>query len=167
MTASIGVGLCALLGTFLIAAYAMDGTNVLPRSNVAVADYLWRLPPHDDFVLSVGSANNPADGANFTFRYQTLEWSQVVKGAPELQVLHPTAANVTELAAHYRAATTAHHSATTSPLYLIWDRSSALYANAYGLQSTAEMDTWLRLLKTSSSWKLVDHAGGTYLFQLT
>jgi len=39
--------------------------------------------------------------------------------------------------------------------------------NAYGLQSTAQMDAWLQLLKTSSAWKLVDHAGDAYLFQLT
>jgi hypothetical protein len=167
MTTSIGLGLCALLGTFLIAAYAMDGTNVLPRGNVAVTDYVWRLPPRDDFVMSVGSATNPADGANFTFRYQTLEWSQVVQGVPALQQLHPTAENATELATRYRLVAASHGSTATSPMYLIWDRSSALYANAYGLQSTAEMNTWLQLLKTSPSWKLVDHAGAAYLFELT
>jgi hypothetical protein len=167
LTASIGVGLCALLGTFLIAAYAMDGTNVLPRGNVAVTDYLWRLPPTDDFVLSVGSATNPADGANFTFRYQTLEWGQVAAGSPALQQLHPTAADATELAARYRVVAAANGSTATSPLYLIWDRSSALYVNAYGEQSTAQMNAWLRVLKTSPSWKLVDHVGGAYLFELT
>jgi hypothetical protein len=167
MTAGIGLGLCALLGTFLIAAYAMDGTNVLPQGNVAVTDYAWRLPPHDDFVLSAGSATNPADGANFAFRYQTLEWSEVVKGVPALQALHPTPADATALAARYRLVAVAHGATTTSPLYLIWDRSSALYSNAYGLQSTAQMNAWLQLLRTTSSWKLVDHAGGAYLFQLT
>jgi hypothetical protein len=167
MTASVGVGLCALLGTFLIAAYAMDGTNVLPRGNVVVTDYVWRLPPYNDFVMSVGSATNPADGANFTFGYQTLEWSQVAQGSPALQQPHPTAAAATELAARYQRIARTNGATPNSPLYLIWDRSSALYTNAYGLQSTAQMDAWLQLLKTSASWKLVVHAGGAYLFLLT
>jgi hypothetical protein len=166
LTAGIGLGLCALLGTFLIAAYAMDGTNVLPRNNVAVVDDVWHQPPHDAFVLSVGSATNPADGATFTYSYQTLEWSQVLQGTPALQQLHPTAADAALLGGRYSAVAAAHGSTPTSPLYLIWDRSSELYADAYGLQSTAQMNAWLQQLKTSSSWKLVDHVGDSYLFQL-
>jgi hypothetical protein len=162
-TLSIAIGLCGLLVTFLLAAYAMDGTSVLARSDVKVVSYLLRQPPHDDFVLSVGSAANPADGANFTFKYQTLEWSQVVGGQPALQTLHPTAADATALATRYAQVAGA---TPTSPLYLIWARSSRLYTNAYGLQSSSEMAQWLRLLKTSPSWTLVDRSGGTYLFQL-
>lgn len=167
LTASVALGLCALLGTFLIAAYAMDGTNVLPRSNVAITDYLWRQPPSDAFVLSVGSADNPADGATFAVTYKTLEWSQVANRTPELQQLHPTAIDVTALGDRYGQVASAHGSTPQSPLYLIWDRSSELFANAYGLQSTAEMNAWLQLLRSSKSWKLVDRVGGTYLFRLT
>jgi hypothetical protein len=167
LTGAIGLGMCALLGAFLIAAYAMDGTNVLPSSNVAVVDYLWGQSPSDSFVTSVGSASNPADGANFTFRYQTLEWSQVAQGAPQLQQLHPTVSDATALADRYRLVASGNGATSTSPLYLIWDRSSELYANAYGLQSTAQMNAWLQVLKTSPSWKLVDHVGGAYLFELT
>ena len=166
LTAAVGLGLCALLVTFLIAAYAMDGTNVLPRSNVAVVDDVWHQPPHDAFVLSVGSATNPADGATFTYSYQTLEWSQVLQGTRALQQLHPTAADAALLGGRYSAVAAAHGSTPSSPLYLIWDRSSELYADAYGLQSTAQMNAWLQQLKTSSSWKLVDHVGDSYLFQL-
>lgn len=162
---SIAVGLCGLLATFVIAAYSMDGTNVLPRSNVAVVSYLLRQPTHDDFVLSVGSASNPADGANFAFRYQTLEWSQVATGMPALQKLRPAPADATALATRYAQVARAHRATPKSPLYVIWDRSSQLYANAYGLQSSAQMATWLRLLKTSPTWKLVDRSGSTYLFQ--
>jgi hypothetical protein len=164
---SIAAGLCGLLATFLVAAYAMDGTNVLPQNDVKVVDYLTHQPARDDFVLAVGSASNPADGANFTFRYQTLEWSQVAKGVPELQKLHPTAADATALAARYEQVARAHRGTPSSPLYLIWDRSSQLYTNAYGLQSTAQMATWLQLLKTSPAWKLVDRSGSSYVFQRT
>lgn len=166
LTATVGLGLCVLLGTFLIAAYAMDGTNVLPRSNVAVVDYVWHQPPHDAFILSVGSATNPADGATFTYSYQTLEWSQVLNGTPALQQLHPTAADAALLAGRYSAVAAAHGSTPKSPLYLLWDRSSELYADAYGLQSIAQMNSWLQQLKTSSSWRLVDHVGDSYLFRL-
>jgi len=164
----IATTLCGLLATFLIAAYSMDGTNVLPRGNVAVVDYLLHQPAHDDFVLSVGSASNPADGANFTFRYQPLDWGQVAMGAPALRDLHPTSADANLLAARYRQYALTHRGTPSSILYLIWDRSSRLYANAYGLQSSAEMAAWLQLLKTSPAWKLV-HRGGstTYLFQRT
>jgi hypothetical protein len=164
---SIAVGLCGLLATFVFAAYSMDGTNVLPRGNVTVVDYLLHRPAHDDFVLSVGSAANPADGANFAFKYQTLEWSQVAAGAPALQKLRPTAADTTVLGARYSRVAQAHRGTPRSPLYLIWDRSSQLYTNAYGLQSSAQMATWLRLLKTSPTWRLVDRSGSTYLFRRT
>jgi hypothetical protein len=163
---ALAAGLCGLLVTFLLAAYAMDGTNVLARSDVKVVSYLLHRPAHDDFVLSVGSAANPADGANFTFRYQTLEWSQVVGGQRALQKLHPTAADATALAARYAQVAAAHGATHASPLYLIWARSSRLYTNAYGLQSSSEMTQWLRLLQTSPSWKLVDRSGSSYLFQL-
>jgi hypothetical protein len=42
-----------------------------------------------------------------------------------------------------------------------------LYTNAYGLQSSAQMLTWLHLLKTSRSWRLVDRDGSAYLFRLS
>ena len=64
MTVAMSAYLIALLATFLVAAYAMDGTNVLFGDDVAVVDYLLRQPPRNAFVLSVGSAGNPADGAS-------------------------------------------------------------------------------------------------------
>ena len=167
VTGGLALVLTALLATFVVAAYAMDGTNVLPRSNVAVVDYVTRQPSHDSFVLAIGSASNPADGANFTFRYQTLEWAQVAHGVRALQQANPTPADVAALDTVYRRVAVEHHATAKSPLYLIWDRSSRLYTNAYGLQSSAQMNDWLHLLRTSTSWKLVDRNGSTYLFRLS
>lgn len=167
VAAALTSGLTVLLATFVVAAYAMDGTNVLPRDNVAVVDFLTRQAPRDAFVLAVGSANNPADGANFTFRYHTLEWTQVAQGVPALRRATPTGAGLASLRDHYRLVARAHGATPRSPLYLIWDRSSLLYTNAYGLQSSAEMRTWLHLLRISPSWRLVDRDGSAYLFRLT
>jgi hypothetical protein len=164
-----GVALCliGLLGTFLIAAYAMDGTNVLRRNDVAVVDYLMRQPRRNAFVVSVGSTSNPADGANFTMPYYTLEWSQVAAKTPALLALHPPPSDPVALADRLRAVAGTQGGTGLSPLYVIWSRSSLLYANAYGLQSPAQMRAWLHLLKTSSAWRLVDHRGGAYLFKYT
>ncbi len=163
----IALTLTTLLATFLIAAYAMDGTMVLPPGNVAVVSYLMHQPPQGAYVLAVGSASNPADGANFSLDYRTLEWSQIVQGAPALQRSRPTLLDAAALADRYGLYTASLGVPAGSPLYLIWDRLSRQYANAYGLQSTAQLNQWLRVLLRSPSWELVDRSGGTYLFQLT
>jgi hypothetical protein len=166
ITAGIGLTLCTLLGTFLIAAYAMDGTMVLSPHTIAIVDYLDRLPRHN-FVLSVGSANDPAAGANFTYNYTPFEWSSVAQGQPELQRLHPTAVDAHSLADHYSLVVRARGAPANSALYLIWDHSAQMYENAYGLQSTAETNAWRRLLLQSAAWKLVRRSGHSYLFKVT
>src|SRR5579875_2303116 len=165
MTAAVVACLGALFVTFLIAAYAMDGTNVLSAGDVAVVDYLMRQPPRDAFVLSVGSAGNPADGADEILNYSTLEWSQVAN-APVLEQIHPSSIDATALADRYGLVAADHGARANSPLYLIWARSSLLYANAYGLQSPSQMRAWLQLLRTSPTWRLVYHRGSSYLFKL-
>jgi hypothetical protein len=164
---TIGVVVCliALLGTFIVAAYAMDGTNVLPRANVAIVAHLMRLPRRDAFVLTIGSANNPADSASFATNYTTLEWSQVARGAPELQRLHPPSVDATVLADRYALVASQNGGVSSSPMYVIWAHSSLMYSQAYGLQSPAEMSAWLRLLKRSPNWRPVDRDGGVYLFE--
>lgn len=165
VTAAVTSCLMVLLGTFLVAAYAMDGTMVLAAGDVAVVDHLMHLPGRNAFVLSIGSADNPADGANSIENYTPLEWSQVAN-VPELQQLHPPAVDATALADRYGLVAAQQGATPRSPLYLIWAHSSLLYANAYGLQSPPQMHAWLRLLETSPNWRLVDRARGTYLFKL-
>jgi hypothetical protein len=165
ITAGIGLTLCTLLGTFVIAAYAMDGTMVLSPHTIAVVDYLDGLPRHN-FVLSVGSANDPAAGANFTYDYTPLEWTSVAQGHPELQRRHPTAFDARALRDHYRLLALARGAPADSALYLIWDHSAQMYENAYGLQSTAETNAWRRVLLQSPAWKLVRRSGDSYLFRL-
>ena len=166
MTVAIGGVLCTLLGTFLIAAYAMDGTNVLSPHTIAIVDYLDRVPGRA-FVLSVGSANDPAAGANFTYRYTALEWSPVVRRQPELQRTHPTAVDASALGDRYGVVAAARRATPSNPFYLIWDHNALLYENAYGLQSIAQTNAWLRVLRASRAWKLVLRSGDTYLFKLT
>ena len=166
ITAAVSCYLLGLLGTFVGAAYAMDGTMVLARGDVAVVDHLMRLPPHHAFVLSIGSANNPADGASFTLNYTTLEWSQVAKQAPPLQARQPTASSTVALAHRFGVVAASSGARRSSSLYVIWARSSALYCRAYGLQSAQQMESWLRALKSSPQWRLVDRSDGTYLFRL-
>lgn len=165
VTAAVSLCLVTLLATFLIAAYAMDGTNVLPRNDVQVVDYLMRLPRRNAYVLTIGSAGNPADGADFTLNYSTLEWSQVAT-VRELRRRHPTAIAATALADRFGLVAQQQGASRSSPLYVIWSHASLMYTNAYGLQSPAQMRAWLHVLMTAPSWRLVDHRGGTYLFRL-
>lgn len=166
MTFAVSTTLLALLVTFLVAAYAMDGTNVLSNGDVSVVSYLLRQPSRNAFVLSVGSASNPADGASFMQNYSTIEWSQVAN-VSELRQLHPPAVAATAMADRYGIVAATNGATSNSPLYVIWAHTSLLYDNAYGLQSPAQMRDWLRLLQTSPQWHLVDHRDGTYLFKLT
>lgn len=166
MTAGTAAALCGLLVTFLIAAFAMDGTNVLSPHTLAVVDYLDTLPPHT-YVLSVGSANDPAAGADFTYRYHPLEWDAVATGQPELQRIQPASVDASALADRYGLVVRSRGGTSTSPLYLIWDHSAQLYENAYGLQSTTQTNAWLRVLQASPAWRLVRRSGDTYLFKLS
>jgi hypothetical protein len=166
MTAGIAATLCGLLTTFLISAFAMDGTNVLSPHTLAVVDYLDTLPRHT-YVLSVGSANDPAAGADFTYNYHPLEWDAVATGQPELQRMHPTSVDASALADRYGLVAGSRGAAPTSPLYLIWDHSAQLYENAYALQSTTQTNAWRRVLQASPAWRLVRRSGETYLFKLS
>jgi hypothetical protein len=176
-TLTVGISTCLIAfgATFVVAAYAMDGTMVLRRDDVSVVDYLTQLPAQNAFVLSVGSADNPAEdlnggtsgsGSDFTVNYKTVDWVDVAD-TKQLKTLTPTAADLQTLRTNYRDAisSAAYGGAPTSPLYVIWTYSSLLYSQEYGLQSPSQMYKWLGLLQTSRSWKLVDNVGGAYLFK--
>jgi hypothetical protein len=166
LTALTSAALICLLAAFVVAAYAMDGTSVLPRSDVAIASYVARLPSKNAFVLSIGSADNPADAVPFTANYKPLTWDSVATD-PELQSPNPTPLDLVALADKYGLVAGQMYGATgTSPLYLIWSSSVLMYAQAYAQQSPEQLMKWLHLLKTSPNWQLVDHSGGTYLFKL-
>ncbi len=166
VTAGLAICTAGLLALFLVAAYAMDGTNVLSRNDVAVSNYVSHLPPSDAFVLSIGSGDNPTDAVNFTADYTPLTWDQVAT-EPEFQSLNPTALDLVALTDKFGLVVDQQFGATnSSPLYLVWSGSSAMYSDAYGLQSPRQMDKWLHLLQRSPQWELVDHSGDTYLFRL-
>ncbi len=164
-TPALAAYLILLLGTFIPAAYAMDGTSVLASSDVAMVRYMMHLGAHNAFTLGVGSASNPTDGANSTLNYTTLEWSQVAN-VRALRRPQPDATEAAALADRYGLVELQHGATGSSPLYLVWSRSSMLYTNAYGLQSEQQMRTWLRVLRHSPFWRLVDRSQNTYLFKL-
>jgi hypothetical protein len=165
LSSGIATCLIVLLATFVVAAYGMDGTNVLPRDDVAVVRYLTGLPSHNSFVDSIGFADDPADGALYTLNYSPLEWIQVAS-ARELQTLHPTSIDPIALADQFGIVAQNYGASRNSALYMIWARTVVLYTKAYGLNSPQQMLTWLHLMKTSSEWKLVKHVGSAYLFRL-
>ncbi len=163
--AGITACLVTLLATFCVAAYAMDGTNVLPPDTVAVVNHIESLPPRNAFVLSIGSADDPADGVPYAIDYTGLEWS-LVATTHALRTQHPTQSSLLALSFSFEAAAAGLGATSGSPLYIIWDYSSLLYSEAYGLESPAQMYQWLHLLETSRQWKLVDQVGRVYLFRL-
>jgi hypothetical protein len=166
LTVITSSALICLLAAFLVAAYAMDGTNVLPRNDVAVANYVARLPSRNAFVLSIGSADNPADAVAFTANYTPLTWDSVATD-PELQEPNPTPLDLLALADKYGlVAEQMYGAGGTSPLYVVWANSVVMYAQAYAQQSPRQLMKWLHLLKTSRDWELVDRSGDTYLFRL-
>jgi hypothetical protein len=83
-----------------------------------------------------------------------------------LQQRHPTASSAVALAHRFGVVAAASGARRSSSLYLIWAHSSLMYCRAYGLQSVSQMESWLRVLKSSPQWRLLDRSGDTYLFRL-
>jgi hypothetical protein len=157
--------LVALLATFVVAAYDMDATNVLPRAQLTVADYLAAQPPEDAYVLSIGSADNPASGVPFTVDFSSLDWNEVATDVVFQQGV-PTALDLVALGDKYGSVASQFGATNRSPLYIVWAYSSLEYVEEYGLQSPAQMLGWLHVLKTSPNWRLVASDGANYLFKL-
>jgi hypothetical protein len=154
----------ALAALFLVAAYAMDGPSVIRTSDLKIFNYLARQPTRNAFVVGIGPQGDVTGYPAFAVNYTGLTWDQVAT-VPILRPRHPTMFNLTAFADKYGIVTVGI-ARRPGPLYVYWSRTMLLYSQAYGLESPAELRTWLKLLRKSPSWRLVDHVGDSYLFEL-
>jgi len=165
LSGAMAACLACLITTFVVASFAMDATDVLYRANLVVEDYLAGLPARNAFVLSVGAGDNPADAVPFTVNYSSFEWTQVAT-VSSLVSGRPNQSDLLGLADKYGFVAAGAGADKRSPLYIVWARWLVLYAQAYGLETPAQLTAWLHWLEVSPDWRLVLRDGDTYLFEL-
>jgi hypothetical protein len=167
LTTGIAIVCGVLTITFVVAAYAMDATNVLPRSGVKVVDYLQRQPRDGAVVLTLGTDVTPVYSSVVGGTFNTLTWSQMLTTSDAMVTPNPTSFTLTQMTDLFGAEAVQDTGAShTSPLYVVWSRLSMYYAQEYGLASPTQMLAWLRLLRQSPNWQQVIADDGTYLFKL-
>jgi hypothetical protein len=166
LTTAITSALVVLLGTFVVAEWGVDGAYYLLRSDVAVQDYLASRPSANAFMMSLGASGNAGVGySSFLVNYRTVGWDTVVTQSLR-DARSPSAADLVALTDRYGAAAAGEGASASSPLYIFWSPAQALESEAYAVQSASQMDKWLALLKRSPSWRVADHNGDTFLFEL-
>jgi hypothetical protein len=153
-----------LLGTFCLAAYGMDGSNVLRPSEVSAAQFFIKTAPAHSALLPMGSGDSPATQPQFDSKFAVINWDKVVPLAL-LSVAHPVQADVLWLKDEYLSWAQGYGVRSASNMYLFWTEGLALYQGEYGLQSEATAREWLQALKASNLVHLVFHQGVTYLFR--
>lgn len=159
--------LVALLATYVVAEWGVDGAYMLVRSDVAVTDFLQSKPSKNAFVLSLGDPGGTAgDLPPFLVNYTGISW-ELVAGQTLRDVKRPRAVDLAGLTDRYGAVAAASGASNSSPLYIFWSASVSLSSQAYAVQSASQMNGWLALLKTSRYWRLVKRDGDSYLFELT
>jgi len=153
-----------LFATFCLAAYGMDGSDVLRPSEVNAAQFFIKTAPAHSALLPLGSGDSPATQPQFDSKFAVINWNNVVPVAL-LSVRHPVEADVLWLKDQYLSWSRGYGVRSASHLYLFWTEGLAIYQGEYGLQSEATAREWLTLLKGSKLVRLVFHQGVTYLFR--
>jgi hypothetical protein len=166
LSTGLTAGLLVLLATFVVAEWGVDGAYYLLRSDLAVQDYLGSRPSENAFVMTLGASGNAGVGySSFLVNYKTVGWDSVVtQGLRDVRV--PRAPDLVALTDLYGAVAVGEGASNSSPLYIFWSPAQALQSEAYAVQSAVQMNAWLALLKRSSSWRVADHNGDSFLFEL-
>jgi hypothetical protein len=155
----------SLAATFLVAAFGLDGSNVLRRSDLvafrqfqqhAVGD-----TTHRYLLLNLGAGDLPSSPPTQDHRYTTLRREMI--GVPMRQ--EPTGAmpGLVRTLTDRLVAYTGEAPGRTR-LYAIWSPTSSYFGWAYGLQLPGQFAELREAFRTAPYWHVVYESGGTVLF---
>jgi hypothetical protein len=156
-----------LLGTFLVAQFGLDETNVTRRPDIAALYAFIAHAPPGSYRLELGDGDLPQT-LDPTIR--NLVWDPLwnPNNKAELavhSVSPPTAANLNQLTASYIAY--AHNVGHTPArdLFVVWAPVVAQYQVEYAVETMANSLEWRNLFLASPRWKVIFKDDGSYLFR--
>jgi GT2 family glycosyltransferase len=153
-----------LLATFLVAAFGLDASGVMRRSDLEAWQAFARTAPPNSELLSIGYGDLPGNVPEKGPHPIQITFGQVNDPAAQAPG-RPRPRDLQTLLSRYKAYALGQTGVSTGALYAIWSPVLAWYDREYGLETTAQNRRWLGLLLASMSWRLVYERDGTYMFR--
>jgi capsular exopolysaccharide synthesis family protein len=152
-----------LTGTFLVAAFGLDATNVMRPSDVAAFRYFQQHSTENRrYVLALGAGDLPTSLPPEAGSYASItrdRLNQPVRQEPALDA----DSQVETLTARFLKYS--RQPPARAQLYAVWSPVSSDYGWAYGLQSPDQFAALRDAFRRSRYWNVVFHQDGTYLFR--
>jgi hypothetical protein len=152
-----------LLGTYLVAMFALDNANVIRSADLQAFQAYQAHAPASSYILNLCYGDLPVSVTFPQPRHVVGRRDLVTR--PAFDARRPNAAYAETLARDYIGYSAAT-GGSARDLYAIWSPASADYAVDYGLETFAHAQAWRKVLETSPDWQLVFNHDGTYLFRV-
>jgi capsular exopolysaccharide synthesis family protein len=152
-----------LTGTFLIAAFGLDATNVMRPSDLAAFRYFYQHSTGSQhYILALGEGDLPTSLPPQTGSYESIRRDRLNQPVRQVPVLDADrqARTLTAQFLKFSRQRPAH-----AQLYAVWSPVSSYYGWAYGLQTPDQFAALRDAFRRSPYWKVVYHQDGTYLFR--
>jgi hypothetical protein len=156
-----------LLGTFLVAQFGLDQTNVARRPDIAALYAFIAHAPPRSYRLELGDGDLPL---TLDPTIHNLVWDPLWNPQNKAQVAAhsvtpPTTADFNQLTENYIAY--AHNVGKTPArdLFVVWAPVVAQYQVEYAVQTMANALEWRNLFLASPRWKVIFSRDGSYLFR--
>lgn len=162
---SFGMIGCLLTITFLVAAFGLDGTNVMRQSDRNMFDYLRERTTRTDsrtVLLDLGIGDLPMSPPGPWGRYLTIQRSEL--GEP----IHKTGGQPAEvLVARLTSRLVSYtgEEAGKTTLYALWSPVSMRYGWAYGVVHPRRFGELREAFQHCGYWTVARKEGGTILFR--
>ncbi len=155
----------ALLGTFLVAQFGLDHTNVARRPDIAALySFIAHAPPRS-YRLELGDGDLPL---TLDPRIHNLVWDPLWDPKTELavhSVSPPTTADLNELTDNYVGYAQKISHTPAKDLFVVWAPVVAQYQVEYAVETMANALEWRNLFLASPRWKVIFSDDGSYLFR--
>lgn len=155
----------ALAGTFLVASFGLDGSNVVRPADVAAYRYVQQQSvgrPVPSFVLDLGGGDlpSPLPPEARTFQSVDREDLEIPQTGPVVVDPDRQVEQLTEYFLRYT-----RQNAAGAELYALWSPATAYHDWAYGLQAPDQFAALRDAFRRSPYWDVALRRDGTDLFR--
>ena len=156
-----------LLGTFLVAQFGLDETNVARPPDIAALYAFIKQAPPRSYRLELGDGDLPLtlDPTIHNLVWDPLWDPHIPAELAAHSITPPTVADLNQLTENYIGY--AHNVGHTPPgdLFVVWAPVVAQYQVEYAVQTMANALEWRDLFLASPRWKVTFSDHGSYLFR--
>ena len=149
-----------LLGTYLVAQFGLDESNVVRRADVgALETYIAHAPPGSYYLVVAGEGDIPItlDPALHNLAWDPL-WNQLNRYQVEVHsTRRPTRRDFEQLTNEYVQYARTVSGTPARNLFVVYSPTSAAYSVEYGLETTANSVQWRSLLSRARGGRCSTH----------